>query len=123
MARILVVEDDQETRAAVAGMLQDHTVFQAANGKEALRLLNAQAIDLLITDLVMPAMDGIETIVAVRREFPQLKIIAVSGAAAQVRDASLSTAKQLGANDTLHKPFTREELINTVHSALGHPTP
>ncbi len=119
MARVLVVDDDLEMRRTLTSALSSHSVFQAANGTEALRLLKSEPIDLVVTDLVMPGMDGIETIVALRKTFPKLKVIAVSGAADRIRESALSAAEQLGINGTLAKPFMPEELITLVDQVLG----
>ena len=119
MARILVIDDDADMRLTLRGMLENHALLEAADGKEALRLLASEQVDLVITDLVMPEKEGLETIVELRRDHPTLKIIAISGAAIEFRGCSLRIAQQLGAQVCLAKPFTPAELSSAIRQVLG----
>jgi DNA-binding response OmpR family regulator len=121
MARILAIEDDNDLRGIIASTLSEHTVREARNGKEGIEALRREPFDLVITDLVMPEKDGIESIVQIRQEYPKLKIIAISGATDELRRASLSMAKELGAVRTLAKPFVPHELRATVGEVLRSP--
>ena len=118
MARILVIDDEPEVLVLVEQMLRSagHDVVLAANGREALRRYREAPADLIITDLFMPELDGLEAIIALRREFAQLKIIAISGDIAA--EAMLSVARRLGTVATLEKPFTTEQLLAAVEKAL-----
>ena len=119
MARILLIEDDPGVRTTVERLLSSagHKVILAADGREGVRLFRANPADLVITDLVMPNQDGIETIAALKREFPNVPIIAISGMTA--KQGTLSAARHLGAVAVLEKPFTNEDLVKVVREALG----
>ena len=86
------------------------------------RLLHDQAVDLVITDLIMPEKEGVETISELRRRYPEIKIIAMSGGGMGGATDYLRLAKALGAGQTLAKPFTREVLLKMVTAAFA-PTP
>jgi len=94
-----------------------HQVVCAANGRLALEKQRANSADLIITDLFMPELDGVETILALRREFPDIKVIAMSGNVGG--EAMLSVARRLGAVEVLEKPFTLQQLLAAVGKALG----
>ena len=120
MARILVVEDSPDERQVLTELLSDagHEVCLAAHGREALRLLNQKPVELAITDVLMPEMDGIEMILAMRRDFPAVKIIAVSGGGVFGPEHCLRLTQNLGARHVLEKPFTGEEMLHAVNSVL-----
>jgi CheY-like chemotaxis protein len=103
--RVLVVDDHPEVLKAVAEALKvsGFQVFTASNGQAVSAMVSDLTIDLLITDLGMPDEDGIEIIRRMRTEYPQLKIIAISGAFGM---EVLRAAKLLGAHATLSKPVT-----------------
>jgi len=116
MARVLVVDDEYQMRDLLCQALErrGHTVDQAADGRQALQHLAEHQPDLVITDLVMPEMEGIETIQAFRRKCPALPIIAISGGGRVDPDNYLSMAGQIGANRTFAKPFRLEEILTAV---------
>jgi DNA-binding response OmpR family regulator len=116
MARVLVVDDESQMREMLCQALtrRGHTVDQAADGRQALQRLAEHQPDLVITDLVMPDMEGIETIQALRRRCPALPIIAISGGGRVGPEDYLSMAKQIGANRTFEKPFRMEEVLTAV---------
>ena len=120
MANILIVDDEPMVRQALVEMLEfsGHTVANAENGKEAAKKLQNATFDLLITDILMPERDGLETIMALKAERKSLPVIAVSGLNA---DSSLylHMAKKLGARRTLPKPFTLEQLTSLVNEVLA----
>lgn len=116
MARVLVVDDESQMREVLGQALtrRGHTVDQAADGRQALQRLAEHQPDLVITDLVMPEMEGIETIQALRRKCPALPIIAISGGGRVDPENYLSMAGQIGANRTFAKPFSLEEILTAV---------
>lgn len=118
MAKIVLIDDEPLIRSVVADVLKHagHAVALAADGKEGVALLRSCAADLVITDLVMPEMEGIELIRQLRREFPALKIVAISGAGDS--DAYLKAARILGAHATLAKPFTAGGLLTVVNAVI-----
>lgn len=120
MARILVVDDEVGIRTLVRNMLvrDGHEVTTARDGVEALQVVDREAIDLVITDLIMPEKEGVETITELRRRFPAIKIIAMSGGGMGGAADYLRMARALGAGQTLSKPFTRDALLNLVGAAL-----
>jgi len=108
--RVLVIEDNDELREylRVALELQEYAVLTAAHGQEALAYLNGHTVDAVVTDLFMPEMDGIETVAALRRQFPDVRVIAMSG---RPGVDYLRVARELGVKHTLRKPFEIGELI------------
>lgn len=115
-ARILVIDDEESVRDYVRSVLekQGHTVYEAPDGKQGLKLLKQFKADAIITDLVMPEMEGIETIRAIRKDFPDCGIVAMSGSA--FSGEYLSMAKLLGAFAVLQKPFSKAELLDCFNS-------
>lgn len=120
MAKILVIDDEHLVRASVEAILrgQGHDVILADNGREGLKHLRDGLFDLIVTDLIMPEMEGIETIQAIRRLPSSPKIIAISGGGRRQIGDFLDIARELGADRTLRKPFTADELIGAVNGAL-----
>jgi CheY-like chemotaxis protein len=116
MARVLIVDDESQMRELLCQALESrgHTVDQAADGRQALQRLAEHQPDLVITDLVMPEMEGIETIQAFRRKCPAIPMIAISGGGRLGPDSYLSMAGQIGANRTFEKPFRMEEILTAV---------
>jgi DNA-binding response OmpR family regulator len=119
MARILVIDDDANLREIYAEMLTaaGYEVAEAGNGKEGVRLYNNAPFDLVLTDLLMPEKDGLEVIIELRKDFPEVKIITLSGGDAYGH-SSLGTSKLLGALRTLRKPFMEDELLEAVREVL-----
>jgi CheY-like chemotaxis protein len=120
--RILLVEDDAEIRRVLRRALkgEGYEVHEAANGDEALQAFQTEPFDLVVTDILMPERDGLETIVSIRREVPSIKIIAISGAPNQ--ELFLDNASGLGATRVLAKPFTPRQLNALVKEMLSSPT-
>jgi CheY-like chemotaxis protein len=119
--RILVLDDDGQVNSLVREILRSerYEVLTAISGVEGLELLRQQSIDLLITDILLPGMDGIEVIQEVRRLQPALKILAVSGGGiGATPEFLLNRARQAGAAGTLAKPFTREQLLAVVQQMV-----
>jgi CheY-like chemotaxis protein len=122
MARILVIEDDNSSRWIVVRTLvqMGHTVLEASNGVEGLRANRDAPVDLVLTDLVMPEKEGIETIMELRRTHPMVKIIAMTGGLNPVMArTNLQNARFLGASKVLLKPFDQAELAAALDEVLG----
>jgi CheY-like chemotaxis protein len=111
MSKILLVDDDDLVRLIIAEILTDagHTVVEANDGDQVLPMLAREHPDLLITDLMMPGQEGMETIVSLRKTYPMLPIIAISG-----RAEYIDIAKVLGANGGLVKPVMRDPLLAMI---------
>jgi CheY-like chemotaxis protein len=111
--RILVVDDDADMRLTLRMALElaGYTVEDAANGREAIERQRREPADVLITDIFMPDADGFEAIDAFRREFPQTRIIVVSGGAQFTKRDYLPDAELIGADATLQKPFEIDTLL------------
>lgn len=124
MAHILVIDDDDAVRWIIRRAMQaeGHSVTEAANGADGLRRFAAAPVDLVITDILMPEREGIETIIELRRGHPALPILAISGGSATTeRDGLLASADLLGATEVLPKPFELDRLRATVRAMLlGH---
>jgi CheY-like chemotaxis protein len=123
MPSILIVDDDETVRDLIVITLKrlGHTVLEAANGMEAMTMFRKHRPDIIITDMVMPDRDGIETIMDLRREGSKIPIIAISGNSTRTA-LYLKAAQQLGALQVLSKPFTVERLRQVVGSVLSAPT-
>lgn len=114
---ILVVDDQPIMREVIGQMLEDagHEVRTASGGLEALQEMDAMAFDLLVTDIVMPRMDGLELIAEVRRRYPRVGVIAMSaGSEYFSRRDGLAVAERLGARVVLAKPFARDQLLQAI---------
>jgi DNA-binding response OmpR family regulator len=120
MGAILLIDDDPSVREVVSEMLRQagHAVTIAENGRVAVLRLEEQTFDLVITDLIMPEQEGIETIAEIRRRDLHMPIVAISGGGRLGPGDYLETARYLGADATLAKPFGRQELIATVDALL-----
>ena len=116
--RILIVDDDAMVRRVLMDMLrpEGYELMEAVNGKAATQMATGTEIDLVITDLVMPEQEGIETIRLLRERLPILKILAMSGA---FGGEFLTMVGHLGADGTLSKPLRYQEVLKAVRSALG----
>jgi CheY-like chemotaxis protein len=123
MAAILVVDDDPLIRTMMQKLLTrfGHTVLQAATGVEAEQVASGEAIDVLITDIIMPDKEGLTLVRDLHKKLPRLKIIAMSGGGRSGAFTVLDAAAQFGADSVLRKPFRAAELIDAVAGALGLP--
>ena len=121
MPSILLIEDDELFRESLATALTEHgyTVTQAEDGEQGIKQFRANPTDLVITDIVMPNKEGVATVADLRRDFPQLGIIAMSGGAAHEPALYLKIAGALGATRTLKKPFTLPTLLTAVEEVLA----
>jgi CheY-like chemotaxis protein len=120
MSRILVIDDESLVRASIEAVLsaRGHAVSLAADGREGLEQLDKGNFDLVITDLIMPEMEGIETIRAIRRQSTAFRILAISGGGRRQIGDFLEMAEKLGANVVLRKPFSSAELLGAVDRAM-----
>jgi DNA-binding NtrC family response regulator len=120
MARILVIDDDVQILEMLRQTLEreGYEVIGSLDGKEGIRLYREAPTDLIITDIVMPEKEGIETIMELKRDFPDVKIIAISGGGRIGPEDYLRIAKKLGAMHTFTKPIGREELLGVVRELL-----
>jgi DNA-binding response OmpR family regulator len=116
--RVLVIEDNPDLREYLRLALQSETydVLTAQNGREALSRLDGHVVDAVVTDLFMPEMDGIETISALRKRFPGMRVIAMSG---RPGVDYLTVARELGVAHTLRKPFEIDELLHVLKDGHG----
>jgi CheY-like chemotaxis protein len=116
--RILIVDDEPDVRLSLQLALEvaGYKVAIAANGHEALDQQRREPADILITDIFMPESDGIETIAGFRKEFPQTRIVVVSGASRRPRGDYLEAARMVGADLTLKKPIDIDKLIGQLRA-------
>lgn len=114
------MEDDPQVLEAITITLEDngYDVATAKNGEIGLRLAASETFDLVITDIIMPEKEGLETISHLRREDPSTKVIAISGGGRMSARTYLDIAAALGVNRTLAKPFSASELIATVEHVI-----
>jgi CheY-like chemotaxis protein len=122
MAHIMVVEDDVQFRQMLLDMLQQdgHQVVQAGNGIEAMKALAALRPDLIITDILMPGMDGVEFIMELSKQDSVTPMIAMSGGRRSITaEFNLDSAVLLGVKSTLVKPFSRSDLRSAIEQALA----
>ena len=121
MARIIVIDDQEPIRRIVRRALeqQGHEVLDASEGEMGMRLLERHAADVVITDIFMPGQDGILTLRQIRKQFPAVKVIVISGGDSSGLLDLRHDAELLGAVRSLQKPFTAAELIQTVREVLS----
>ena len=120
MARILLIDDDEQVLDMLYESLtrEGYDVLRASNGEKGLRLYRQKPVDLIITDIIMPEKEGIETIIELRRDFPDVKIIAMSGGGRIGTKDYLHLAKIFGVQRTFTKPVAREQLLDAIKALL-----
>ncbi len=123
MARVLVVDDEEEVRRVLVRALQHagHEGLEAGDGREALDLMKTEHVDLVVTDLVMPEVDGLEFIKELAHLRPGTRVIAISGGGIWDKHSLLELAGMLGALRTVEKPFELSEFLSTVSEVLAAP--
>ncbi len=121
MARILVCEDDPVYRELTGGLLatRGHTVFFACNGAEAIEKLKDAAYDMVVTDLVMPGVDGLELIKSIRENQGAVPVLAMSGGLGDLKDPLLMAASVMGASRVIEKPFRGREFGAQIDALLN----
>lgn len=121
MPSVLVVDDQDQVRQLIRATLEQagYEVVEARDGKEGLERYRTKSTDLVIMDILMPDQDGLEGIMALRREFPDSRVIAMTGGSEAIGAVNgLDTAKMLGARRTLQKPFDLKVLLDAVASEM-----
>jgi CheY-like chemotaxis protein len=131
MQRILIVDDEGDVRDSIKSVLDlaGYSVRTAENAADALEQLEQVPIDVVITDIIMPKMNGVQAIESIRKAFPRVRIVAISGGGsfglaayqptAITTNAYLASAEKAGAHLVLTKPFEAEDLIEAVEKLLG----
>ncbi|HET6492797.1 MAG TPA: response regulator [Burkholderiales bacterium] len=121
--RLLIVDDDADMRLSLKLALEmaGYTAELAADGREALAIQQERPADVLITDIFMPESDGFEVIDAVRRGFPQTRIVVISGGAKLAKREYLLDAALMDVDAILPKPFDVEALLQTLESIQHRP--
>jgi DNA-binding response OmpR family regulator len=121
MAKILVLDDEPSILLMIKKMLEKagHEVSVALNGKEGMVLFEKNMPEMLITDIIMPEKEGLETIFELRRRYPKLKIIAISGGGRISPEGYLPGAKLLGADMVFQKPLVQKEFLDAISSLLN----
>lgn len=122
MPPILIIDDDPQINTLLQDVLEfeGYQVITAQRATEGLHHLETTTVDLVITDVLMPDKEGLETIRELRQRFPQTKILAISGGLTKSGVDVLEIAKRLGANSVLPKPFDVQDLIKSVRSLLNN---
>jgi len=120
MADILIIDDDDQFRVMLRKLIErnGYEVIDVSGAQEGIRIYQENPTDLIITDLIMPDKDGIETIQELKQHFPDVKIIAISGGGRLGPEGYLYLAKMLGANRTLTKPIELPELLKAIEELL-----
>ena len=121
MPSVLVVDDEDQLRQLIREILEQagYQVTEARDGKEAVQQYRLAPADVVIMDILMPEQDGLETTSTLRREFPNVKIIAITGSSEMIGILSfLDVAKMLGAHRALQKPFEMKTLLDIVQAEL-----
>lgn len=121
VAFILLIDDDDLFRGSIQKALRrkGHKVVQAANGREGVKIYCEQAPDLVITDLVMPDCEGLETILEIKSFKNDARIVAMSGGLSGAAMDMLDLARRMGAMSTIAKPFALQALMSVVDAALA----
>jgi YesN/AraC family two-component response regulator len=122
MARFLIIDDEKMVRSTLRKILEKnrHEVLEAHNGREGLKVFgDRKDIDIVITDIIMPEVEGIQVIMELRKRNPDQKVMAISGGGRTKNQDYLKAATQLGANATLAKPFSVKDVLTTVQQCLA----
>ena len=133
MARILIVDDEEDVRIALKQVLEraGYDVSVATSGNEGLEVMKREGADLVITDVIMPGVDGIAAAKQIREKYRDTRIIVISGGGRTAPEpyepnaistrSYLASASNAGADQTLTKPFDRDELLRVVQDLLDEP--
>ena len=132
MTRVIIIDDEEDIRIVLKEIFvrAGFDVEVASDGAEGVNLIRETGADLVITDIIMPGVDGVQTAYDIRMEFPNTKIIVMSGGgnagpldyepSAISTTSYLASAEAVGADMTITKPFDREELVKAVKDLTGH---
>ncbi|MEQ1791984.1 MAG: response regulator [Nitrospira sp.] len=120
MATILIIDDEESIRILLRSALEaaGYEVTEAANGRQGLESYRRKPVDLVITDILMPELNGLDMLLELTREFLNAKVVAISGAGGEKN--VLDVAKLLGARQTFRKPFSMPQLLGAVRYELDH---
>jgi YesN/AraC family two-component response regulator len=120
MKRILVIDDEPLVRRLLRRILEaaGYQVSEAENGRRGVELFRENPADLIILDIIMPEQDGLQTMMSLRQEFPDVKVIGISGGDFSSPDGYLQMADMIGAQRTFSKPIERTALLNTIREIL-----
>jgi len=120
MAKILIIDDDPDVLTMLREMLEreGYEVVAANDGEKGVKCYRDNPTDIIITDIIMPEKEGIETILELRKEFPDIRIIAISGGGRIDATDHLKVAKHIGAQYTFSKPFERKALLKAVRNLI-----
>ncbi|MEQ1563640.1 MAG: response regulator [Nitrospiraceae bacterium] len=120
MATILIIDDEESIRILLRSALEGagYEVTEAANGRQGLESYRRKPADLVITDILMPELNGLDMLLELTREFLNAKVVAISGAGGEKN--VLDVAKLLGARQTFRKPFSMPQLLGAVRYELDH---
>lgn len=121
MKKILVIDDDELMNKSIVHLLSEagYEAQGALDGNSGLHLLKMNSFDLIVTDIVMPEKEGLETIMAIREISKTLPIIAISGGGKRGQEVYLQTAREFGANFAFQKPFNTEKFLEAVRECLA----
>ena len=119
-SKILLIDDNGDTRGMLSLMLsvEGYRVTAVADSASAFNILQSEEFDLVLTDILMPDIDGLELIRRIRKDYPDLKIVAMSAGGRIGPEEYLKIATRLGAVAVLRKPFTQQEMLASIRSAL-----
>ncbi|MBO6783250.1 MAG: response regulator [Alphaproteobacteria bacterium] len=122
--KVLVVDDDAVVNKSIRDTLESYGMSATAafDGVEALACLRASVVDLVICDLVMPVMDGLETIGEIQAAYPEIKIIAISGGSPRGKGPSLDDASAAGADAVMAKPLSARKLLRLIEDIRDQPS-
>ncbi|MFC1673867.1 response regulator [Pseudomonadota bacterium] len=120
MEQVLIIDDDELVRFTLREIMETfgHQVTEARNGREGIAIFKTGQFDIILTDIVMPEMDGIEVIQEIRQRDMSVPIIAISGSGGAFKMQHLEIARKAGATKIMSKPFKPDELINAVEECL-----
>ena len=122
MKRVLIIDDDEAILRMMNKLIsrEGYEVMTASNGDEATYILKDDSMfDLVITDIIMPKKEGIEIVTMLKNEFPEIKVIAISGGGRFSPAGYLKAADILGAHKTFIKPFNHREMLNAINELIG----
>ena len=119
--RVLVIDDDDQMRALLRKVMEwsGYTVMEAENGRKGMQVQREHPAEIVVTDLIMPEQEGLETIRLMKKEFPDIKIVAISGGGRIGPDAYLPAALELGADLVYSKPFAVKEFMIKIRGLMA----
>ena len=118
---ILIIDDERQIRTMLRHMFEKkgYIVFEASDGGEGIRCVKQNHIDLIITDIFMPGKEGIETIIELKRDYPEITIFAITGGGSVGPETFLKITHQLGVMETFTKPIDRKALLHAIDTLFA----